>query len=193
MARKKQEFKPDPEGTGLLSKLYITPAQRLTALKWALYGALFLAVLVVQDVILSRLTLFGGRADLTSAVILLICVIEGADSGGIFALLASVFYVLAGTAPGEYAVVLITALGITAAVFRQNFLYRSFMPRWLCTWAAVLVYQLTVFLIGVFMTQTNFSRFTVFLMNALLAGSCLLPLYPIAARISRIGGETWKE
>ena len=105
MARKKQEFKPDPEGTGLLSKLYITPAQRLTALKWALYGALFLAVLVVQDVILSRLTLFGGRADLTSAVILLICVIEGADSGGIFALLASVFYVLAGTAPGEYAVV----------------------------------------------------------------------------------------
>lgn len=193
MAKKKLDFKPDPQGTGLLNKLYITPRQRLVMLKWALYAALFVAVLVTQDVVLSRLTLFGGRMDLTSAVILLICVLEGAESGGVFALCASIFYVFSGSAPGEYVVALITALGILAAIFRQNFLYRNFGPQWLCTCAAVAVYQLLVFGIGLFMTQTLFSRAIVFAMNAVLACLGLLIVYPAARAIHRIGGETWKE
>lgn len=193
MARKKQEFKPDPKGTGLLSKLYITQNQRRVLLKWALYAVLFVAALVVQDVILSRQTLFGGRADLTSALILLVCVVEGAESGGVFALCTSIFYVLSGSAPGEYVIFLITVLGVLAAVFRQNFLYRNFVPLWLCTCVAVALYQLLVFGIGLFMTQTLFARAGVFAMNAALACVSLLPVYPMVRAIHRIGGETWKE
>ena len=43
--KRKRDFKPDSTGKGLLSKLYLTPRQRLTILKWTLFG-LCLLVLV---------------------------------------------------------------------------------------------------------------------------------------------------
>ena len=49
MAKKKYEFKPDPAGSGTLSKLYLTRKQRQSVLKWALYGLLCLAALILQD------------------------------------------------------------------------------------------------------------------------------------------------
>lgn len=193
MAKKKLEFRPDPAGSGLLSKIYITPTQRKIFAKWALYSALCVAVLVVQDVVLSRLKLFGGMVDLTPCVIMLVCVLEGAQSGGVFALCASVFYLYSGSAPGTYVLVLITIPGILAVIFRQNFLQRSFSANWLCTAAATFLYQLGVYTMGVFLTHTYPSRIGAFFMNALLAVAVLPVIYPAFRAVSKIGGEKWKE
>lgn len=187
------DFRPDPTGSGLLSKLYITPSQRKTILKWVLYSALCVAVLVVQDVALSRMSLFGGIVDLTPCVIMLVCVLEGAESGGVFALLASVFYLYSGSAPGTYCILLVTVPAVVAAAFRQNYLRRGFGAHWLCTVIPGLVYQLGVYGIGVFFGRTYPERITAFLMNILLAALVLPVVYPAFGAVSKIGGETWKE
>lgn len=191
--RKRNEFRPDPKGTGLLSKLYLTPTQRRRYLKWLLYCALCVGVLVVQDVILSRLTLLGGVADLTPCAIMLVCVLEGCDSGSVFALLASVFYYYSGSAPGSYCIVLIVVCAVAAAAFRQGYLRRSFGAQWMCTVAAAAVYQAVVFGIGVFLLQTNGGRALSFLMNWALSAAALPVLYPAFNAVGKIGGEKWKE
>lgn len=193
MAKKKLEFRPDREGTGLLSKLYITPRQRKFLLKWAMYSLFCVAVLVVQDVILSRLKLFGGMAELTPCAIMLICLMEGPEQGGTFALAASVFYLFSGTAAGSYCVALITVSAVLAAVFRGNFLRRSFSSHWLCAGVAMVVYELGVFVMGLFLAQTHGSRALAFGMTAALSVLTMPVLYPAIALIGKIGGETWKE
>ena len=72
MARRKYEFKPDKEGSGILSKLYITRRQRLTLLRWTLYALVILVLSLVQDVILSRIGIRGATTDLVPAGILLL-------------------------------------------------------------------------------------------------------------------------
>ena len=193
MAKKKLEFKPDPTGTGLLSKLYITPRQRKIFLKWLLYSLFCVAVLVVQDVILCRMTFFGGMAELTPCAIILVCMLESRESGGMFALAASLVYVLSGTAPGPYCIALITIPAVLMELFRSNFLRRSFSSHWLCSTVAVVVYQLGVFLMGLFLTQTYFSRITVVLMTTLLSVFFMPVLYPVLSLIGKVGGKTWKE
>jgi hypothetical protein len=193
MAKKKQQFRPDSEQTGLLSKLYITPTQRRKIVKWLLYSLQCVAVLVVQDVALSRIKVFGGMVDLTPSAIILVCMLEGAESGGVFALCASLFYLYSGTAPGSYALVLITVGGILAVIFRKNYLQRSFRANWLCAAAATFVYQLGVYAMGVFLTNTYPSHISAFLMNGLLASAALPLLYPAFRATAKIGGEKWKE
>ena len=60
MAKKKQQFRPDSEQTGLLSKLYITPTQRRKIVKWLLYSLQCVAVLVVQVAELLQLATENG-------------------------------------------------------------------------------------------------------------------------------------
>ena len=88
MARKKIEFRPDPTGHNWADKLRLTPLQRKSVLKWLLYSAVCVAGLVLQDSMLARLRLFGGCFDVTPALIVLICVLEGSENGSLFALLA---------------------------------------------------------------------------------------------------------
>lgn len=191
--RKKMEFRPDPAGTGLLSKLYVTPSQRKKLLKWTLYGLLCVAVLVVQDVILSRLSLFGGTVDLTPSVIMLVCILEGAQSGSVFALAASIVYLYSGSAPGTYCILFVTVPAILAAIFRQNYLRRGFSANWLCTAVATLMYQMGVYFLALFFGNTYPERVTAFLMNAVLAAVVLPVVYPVFGAVGKIGGETWKE
>lgn len=193
MARKKITFRPDPTGSGILSKLYITKRQRRGMLRWALYSAACIGVLVLQDVILTRLRLFGGTFDLAPLAILTVCVLEGAERGSVFALLASVFYAYSGSAPGIFVITVLTAICVLTAVFRQNFLQPGFNSSWLSCSAAGLVYQLTVFAIGAFMGQTHWGRLSVFLMNALLGAALLPAVYPAFHAIAKIGEDTWKE
>ena len=193
MARKKLEFRPDRTGASLWSKLYITKQQRKTILKWGLYAALCVGTLVVQDVILGQFSFFGGTVDLVPLLLMMICVLEDAENGGVFTLIASVVYYYSGSAPGTYCIVFLTCLGVFAAMFRQNFLQHSFSAHWICTAAVGFVYQIAVFFMGLFLTQTHWGRIGAFVMNALLGAAALPLLYPALTAIGKIGGTTWKE
>lgn len=193
MARKKITFRPDPTGSGILNKLYITKRQRRTMLRWALYSGACIGVLVVQDVILTRLKLFGGTIDLAPLAVLLVCVLEGAESGSVFALLASLFYAYSGSAPGVTTVGVLTAICVLTAVFRQNFLQPGFNSSWLSCAVGGVIYQLTTFGLGLFMGQTHLGRLSVFLMNAVLGALALPAVYPAFHAIAKNGEDTWKE
>ena len=102
MARRKYEFKPDKTGSGFLGKLYITRRQRLALLRWALYALVMLALSLVQDVILSRVSFYGATTDLVSAGILLLTMLLDPEEGAVFSLVASTFFYFSGSAPNSF-------------------------------------------------------------------------------------------
>ena len=190
---KKYEFKPDKPQTGILSKLFLTQKQRETLLKWMLYSLVLLVLSVLQDVILCRFRLFGATTELVPCGIFLICLLEGLEKGSVFSLCASCLYLFSGSAAGYYSIIFITALGVGVTWFRQSYLRKGFSAAMLCTAAAMLVYELAVFAIGLFLSMTTLGRIGSFCLTAVMTLVAAPVLYPVVNAISTIGGEAWKE
>lgn len=191
--RRQYEFRPDTPKVTMPRLFHLTNLQRQSLLKWTLYALVCLFCLVVQDTIMARFHFFGGTTDLAVCAILLITVIEGIDSGSIFVLIASLLYFFSGSAPGAFAVAMLTVFGIAAAMFRQAFWHRNERSILLCTGIALMSYELSVFAAGLFLELTHFGRVGAFLVTGLISCVVLLPLYPLIDRIGRIGGTEWKE
>jgi hypothetical protein len=189
----KNEFQPDKPKLGILDRLYLTRLQRKILLKWVLYSAVLLVLSLLQDVILCRFQLWGATTELIPCAVMLICLLEGLESGCIFTLCASCLYLFSGTAPGVYAMVALTVLTIVAAWFRQAYLQRGFGSAILCVAVCMIVYELAVFGIGLFLGQTYGYRILAFLVTALGSVLAVPILYPVFLRIQAIGGEIWRE
>lgn len=190
---RKYEFRPDTPKVSLPKLFHLTGKQRTEILKWSLYALVCLFLLIVQDTIMARFRFFGGTTDLVVCALLLITVVEGTDRGSIFILIASLLYFFSGSAPGAFAVALLTIFGIGAAIFRQAYWYRNERSILLCTGIALMTYELGVFGAGLFLELTHIGRFGAFLMTGILSCVLLLPLYPLIDRIGRMGGTQWKE
>ena len=187
------EFRPDKLQVSFLKTLYLTQYQRRILSKWGLFAAMCLTALVLQDVIMARVTILGATTDLVPAVILLISVAIGSEEGGVFALVAATLYFFAGTAPGPYSVALLPIYGLAGALFRENFWRRGMASDVLCAAIAMMAYEITVFGLGIFSELTNWYRWHIFLITGILSILVMLPLYPLVSKIHAIGGETWKE
>lgn len=187
------EFKPDSTTATWIKTTRMTRQQRLRLAKWALYIFTVIACLVVQDVIMSQIGLFGATTDLAVCAILLITVLEGTEIGSLFVIVASTLYYFSGTAPGAYCIGLMTFLGIGATLFRQMYWHRSKGSVILCAAIALTGYELGLFVVGLFMELTRFGRVGMFLMTTLLSCLALIPLYSLIHKIGLIGGNTWKE
>lgn len=191
--KKERSFRPDKVGTTVLHKLYISPSQRKTILKWSLYSLILVLISVVQDVMLSNLRLYGATTELVPCAIFLICILEGAEGGCLFTLLAAWIYLYTGTPAGPYCIVFITMLGIGMSIFRQAYLQRGFGTALLCVSLCMVFYELAVFGIGMFLGQTYSYRILGFLITALSSVLVVPVLYPVLLRIQAIGGEIWRE
>lgn len=189
----KYHFRPDKQQTGLWHKLYITPKQRAKLLKWTLYAAVLLAASVVQDVVLSRMRLYGATTDLVPCALFLICLAEGSERGGVFVLAASVVYLFSGSAPGPYVIPFLTVIAISGTIFRQSFLQQGFAASALCTAVCLLLYEISVFAIGWFLGLTPPERIYGFLITTALTLIAIPVFYPLLKSISTIGGDTWKD
>jgi len=190
---KKYEFKPDSDGKNLLQRLHLTPQQRKTVLKWVLYALMLVFLSVLQDVILTHLRIFGATTDLVPCAIFLITVIEGTQTGSVFALISSLLYLFSVNDLGPYAVVFITFLAIIVTAFRQGYLRKGLAAALLCVGAAMLVYELLMFAFALFLQRTLFNRILGFLLTALLSTVVSPLLYFPAKAINAIGGDSWKE
>lgn len=191
--KKERSFRPDKVGTTVLQKLYISPSQRRTILKWSLYSIALIFISVIQDVMLSNVRLFGATTELVPCAIFLICILEGAEGGCVFTLLAAWIYLYTGTPAGPYCIVFITALAAGVSVFRQAYLQRGFGTALLCVGVCMVFYEMAVFGIGVFLGQTYGHRALGFLVTALSSMLAVPVLYPLFLRIQAIGGEIWRE
>ena len=193
MGKYDKDFRPDKLGAGLASRLYLTKKQRLSAAKWLLYSLVVLVLSLVQDVMLCQVSVFGGTTDLVPCAIFMICILEGAETGSLFCLIAAAAYLFSGTAPGFHIIPLIPFLGVVTSIFRQNYLRKGFSATVLCAGAAIALYELTVFAAALFVEQTHLGRFHTALITTGLDCLILPLLYPILVSVSKIGGETWKE
>ena len=193
MARKKIEFRPDPTGHNWVDKLKLTPLQRKSLLKWGLYSAVCVAGLVLQDSMLARLRLFGGCFDVTPALIVLICVLEGSENGSLFALLASMVYVFSGTGQGYYCIAMLTLAALLATVFRQSYLRRGAGSDLICVGGAMMLYEMGVFAAGMLQGLTYRARWGVFFMTAVISTLTAGAVYALLKYIGTIGGNAWKE
>lgn len=193
MARKKHEFRPDTVRQDILGKVLLTKTQSLRLLRWLLFSAVCLGGLLLQDVVMSRFSIFGTTTDLVPCCILAVCILQGAESGCVFALVSSMIYCFSGSAPGIYTIPLITGIAVVTAIFRQAYLRKGFFTLLLCVAMALFAYETITFFIGLFLGQTLWVRYGAFVISTVLT---LLPvpvLYPVLLYIGKIGGETWKE
>ena len=193
MARKKIEFRPDPTGHNWADKLRLTPLQRKSVLKWLLYSAVCVAGLVLQDSMLARLRLFGGCFDVTPALIVLICVLEGSENGSLFALLASMVYVFSGTGQGHYCIAMLTLAAVLATAFRQSYLRRGAGSDLICVGGAMVLYEMAVFTAGMLQGLTYRGRWGVFFVTAIISTLAAGAVYALLKYIGTIGGNAWKE
>ena len=191
--RKQQEFRPDSLDNGFWQQLYMTKLQRLHLLKWSLLILLILTLLVIQDVIMSRVTIFGATTDLVPCVILLITVMEGINVGSIFVVIASTLYQFSGFSPGAFSIGIMSLLGIFATLFRQAYWYRNRNSILLCAGVAMVLYELGICGVGILTNLTNWYRFSSFLITGVLSWIVMIPLYALIDRIGQIGGSTWTE
>lgn len=190
---RKYEFKPDRTGTKFLKKLHLTQQQRKVLAKWSLFAAVCVGALVIQDVIMSRIHILGATTDLAVSAILVITVLIGSERGSLFSLIASSIYVFGGTAPGPYSIALITIYGTCAALFRESCWRRGFSSTVLCAGVALMLYELSIFSVGLFLGLTLWRRFFIFLLTGILSCIAMLPMYPLVFKIGSIGGDIWKE
>lgn len=187
------EFKPDKPRVSPLKPLRFTHLQWLQTLRWLCYIGVCVLCLVVQDTIMSRITIFGATTDLAVSAMLLITVIEGSDVGSVFILIASTIYYFSGSAPGPYSVGLLTVLGLAATFIRQVVWNRSRSSIVLCAGLAAMAYEFSLYLVGLFLGLTAWFRLPRFLLTGVLTVAAMIPLYYCIYRIGQIGGYTWKE
>ena len=194
--RRKQlayEFKPDPKGTNFLKRLYMTRLQRMTLLKWGTYIMTGVALLVIQDVIMSGMRISGATTDLPVAFILLVGLYEGLENGSVFTLVASLIYWFSGSAPTPVCVGLLCVLNIFIGLFRQMYWNRSFGSLTLCAGISIMLYEMLLFALGLFQGLTIMDRVGVFALTGAFTCITMLPMYPLVRVISKIGGESWRE
>lgn len=190
---KKKEFRPDAHRHDLLGKLLLTKKQRLTATRWLLYSLVCLLALLVQDVVMSRVTILGTTTDLVPCFILAVCILQGAESGCVFVLVSGLIYYFSGSAPGVWCIPILTAAGVVAAIFRQAYLRKGLSTLMLCLTGSMVLYELSNFGIALFLNYTRADRLLAFAVTALLSVVAVPAFYPILMSIGKIGGETWKE
>ena len=193
LRRKQSDFKPDSQKISLPKLFHTTQLQRLRLAKWGLYILTLILLLTVQDVIMSRFRFFGATTDLAVCGILLMTVIEGVDVGSLFVLIASTLYYFSGSAPGPYCIALLSFIGIAATLIRQAWLRRTKLSIVFSAGAALTLYELGLYIVGMALGLTRWDRIFSFLLTAAYSWAVMIPLYSLINKIGHIGGTTWKE
>ena len=193
LRRKQSDFKPDSQKISLPKLFHTTQLQRLRLAKWGLYILTLIMLLTVQDVILSRFRFFGATTDLAVCGILLMTVIEGVDVGSLFVLITSTLYYFSGSAPGPYCIALLSFIGIAATLIRQAWLRRTKLSIVFSAGAALTLYELGLYIVGMALGLTRWDRIFSFLLTAAYSWAVMIPLYSLINKIGLIGGTTWKE
>lgn len=192
-SRRMNEFKPDAQTSTWFKTQRLTRLQRLRLAKWSCYALIVLGCLVVQDVVMSQIRVFGATTDLPVAAILLVTMVEGTDVGSVFILIASVLYYYSGTAPGAYCIGLLGVLGIFATMLRQMYFHRSRGSLTICAAMALTLYELGLFIMGLLLGLTYWGRLFSFVLTAAYTCLAMIPLYTLVNKAGLIGGNTWKE
>ena len=104
-------------------------------------GALFLLALLVQTVVFGNRTILGAHPDLVAIVITCVCLREGPERGGTFALIASLVWCLSGIDQGSVCLLVLTVLPVLGSILCRAVLANRFLPSLLVCFVTLAVEQ----------------------------------------------------
>ncbi len=175
-----------------LKKLHITRLQWRIFLKWALYTAAFLATVVLQTVIFSRLPVLGAKVNLVPYFIGCVCIIEGADSGSVFALITSLVWAMSSGDLGYVSILALTCGGMGLGLLMQKLFRQQLLTCIGLCFALSLCHESAIFLLRLFLDSVTASQYFRILIPGVLLGIPSCPVFYYLFRvIHRVGGSAW--
>ena len=168
---------------------HLTRRQWLGVLKWSLYGLLTLLVLLLQTVVLAKSPILGAKLAPLPILIVCVCVREGPEKGGIYAILASLFWCFSGADFGNLSVAVIPIGAMLSAVLCRAVLTLRFVPTALCCLAVTLLNAAAVFLFKLILPPTvAIENFWQVLLPGVGLSMVFVPIhYALVRLIGRIG------
>lgn len=149
-----------------------------------------LLAIVWQSVVVSRITPFGCKLSTIPILLVCICLREGPEKGGLFVLLAALFWSLSGVDLGSLSLLAVTVLAVLSAVLCQTVLTNRFPTAAICCFVTTLLNDALIFAYKLVLGEVPVSA----LWRVLLPGAALsmlsFPLaYLLVKAIFRIGGQ----
>lgn len=147
-------------------------------------------VLIVQDVIVSKHPPFGIKLQLIPVYIVCVCVREGPERGGLFALIASVFWCLSGADYGNLSVAILPVGAILGAVLCRAVLTVRLFPTFLCCAAVCLINDSVIFVFKLVLTAISPLQYPRVLLPGVGLSLLSVPvLYFAVKAVNRTGGR----
>lgn len=174
----------------MLKHLHITARQWKALLKWTLYSLFFLLTLITQTVVLAKHPIFGLKLNLIPLLIVCVCIREGPESGGLYALLTSVFWCLSGADYGNLSVAILPVCAILSAVLCRAVLTVRFVPTLLCCLVTSLIHESVIFALKMLLASVLARYYVSVVLPGVGLSLLALPLlYVLTKAISRTGGR----
>lgn len=174
----------------MLEKLHITVNQWKTVIKWTVYTALFLFVMLFQTVCLGNVRLFDVSFSFLPVLLVCICIREEPGSGGLFTLLMTLIWCLSGADFGSMSILVLTIGGVLSGILCRVVINQRFLPCALCCFVVSLVHESAIFLLKLLF---NGVEPIFWLKRALPCAALAMIAYPLlyllVKAISRIGGN----
>lgn len=172
----------------MLDKLYITPRQWLRILRWTLYCALLVLLMMLQTVVFGNRTIFGIHPDLVPLAITCVCLREGPERGGLFALLTSLVWCLSGVDLGSVRILILTVVPVLGSLLCRSVLENRFLPCLFFSLLTLFCEQAAMFLLKHFFGTLPAECFLKDVLPCVLISMVLYPaVYPTVKAIARIG------
>ena len=171
----------------MLKYLHLTKLQWRGVLRWSLYSLWFLVILLFQDVVLSQRPVLGAKLSFLPLLLVCVCVREGPEKGGLFALLAALFWCLSGADYGNVSLAVVPIGAILSSILLRSVFQPGILTTALCCLAVGLCNDLLIFGFKlVFSSVAIRYLWQTLLPGAVLSLCGLLPIYPVVRAIHKL-------
>lgn len=130
----------------MLKYFHLTKRQWQGILKWSLYGLLTFLTVLTQTSVLAKTPILGTKLAPLPILIVCVCVREGPEKGGVYAILAALFWCFSGADFGNLSVAVLPIGAMLSAVLCRAVLTLRFLPTALCCLAVSLLNASVIFL-----------------------------------------------
>lgn len=154
---------------------------------WALYGALFLVLMVVQTVTFGRFRLLGSKLSMIPVVLACVTMQVGSERGAWYGMGCGILWCLSGADLGGVCILLCTACGVLCGYLCDRILNRNLLSAAMMCLLSLLLVQGILLLLKLYLGQTGTEGFAVLGAQLLLSLLTCPPIYWAAWRIRKAG------
>lgn len=168
----------------------ISRKQWLEASRWLMYGFVFLFSMLLQSSVLPRMPIANVCLSAVPVCIACIAVQEGAEAGGIFAIVAGVFFALSGVSLGPIYVFTLTLSAVLSGGICEHHFTRGFLSSVIMSLMSLAICLVAAFLYRVYLGTAAFRLWKTILLPEILYSVILSPIFYFGAWIvSKMGRE----